>query len=411
MTLSASQTEPDVIVIGGGLNGATLAIALAQSGFSVTVLDAQPQATATAPAFDGRASAIAAASRRLFAAIGVWPHLAPYAQEIRDIVVTDGDLKRGPGPFFLRFDHGDGAADPLGHMAENRHIRMALFARLSELPAIDYRGGVRASSLERTDGAAIVTLQSGARLRGRVAVACDGRRSAIAQAAGVRYVGWDYGQSGLVCSVAHEAPHGGVAHEYFLPAGPFAILPLKENRSSLVWTEKPAFAAAAMRMGDEAFLSEVRRRFGDFLGPVTLAGPRFSWPLEFSLADEYALPRLAILGDAAHGVHPIAGQGFNLGLRDVAALTEVLEDAALRGEDIGALDVLRRYGRMRRFDNTAMALGFDAINRIFSNDSGPLRALRGLALAAADRLDPLRRRLTQAAAGDEGALPRLMRET
>ena len=404
---SGMKTDSDIAIIGGGLNGTALALALGSTGLSVTIFDAAPQTTRSDDAFDGRATAIAAGSRNMLRALGVWDRLGDKAQPIHDILVTDGRVSEGAGASFLHFDHSEVGEEPFGHLVENRHIRRALFDAIADAPTVEHRHPVRVLSLDRDPAKATLSLD-GETDTARLAIACDGRNSPTAHAAGIRYSGWDYPQKGVVCTVEHAEPHGGVAHEYFLPSGPFAILPLTGNRSSLVWTEKTALADAAMGLDDAGFEAEVKRRFGQFLGEVKVTGPRWSYPLSLSLAYDYCAPRLALVGDAAHGVHPIAGQGLNLGFKDAAALTQVIVEAARRGEDIGALDVLKRYERWRRFDNTAMGLGMDAINRLFSNDLTPVRAIRGMGLDLVNRMGPARRFFMRQAAGLSGELPRLL---
>jgi 2-octaprenyl-6-methoxyphenol hydroxylase len=261
----------------------------------------------------------------------------------------------------------------------------------------------------RGPAGATVRLADGRRLEAPLIIACDGRRSALAAAAGIRRLRWDYGQTGLVNAIAHELPHAGVAHQSFFPGGPFAVLPLPGNRSSLVWSERTREAGRLMALDDAAFTAEVAARVGPRLGRIELAGARWAYPLDLSLAERYVAPRLALAGDAAHGVHPIAGQGLNIGLRDVAALAEVLVEAARIGEDIGSALVLERYQRWRRFDATVLALGMDALNRLFSNDNPLLRLTRDAGLAAVGRLGGLRRFFMREAAGLEGAVPRLLR--
>ncbi len=398
----------DVAIVGGGLNGAGLALALAREGLTVRVFDAAPVETRRDDAFDGRATAIAAGSRAMLRALGVWERVADDAQPISDILVSDGRVSDGASPLFLHFDHREVGDEPFGTLVENRHLRRALYDRVSEEDAITHVAPVRVERVAYTPGWATLHLEDGGTHGARLVVACDGRRSRIAQAAGVRYTGWDYGQAGIVCTVEHDRPHRGVAHEYFLPSGPFAILPLTGNRSSLVWTERTAIAETAMALDDARFEAEVARRFGAFLGAVRVTGPRWSYPVSLSLAHDYAKPRLALVGDAAHGVHPIAGQGLNLGFKDAAALAETLGDAVRRGEDIGDLNVLSRYERWRRFDNTAMALGMDTLNRLFSNDLAPLRLARDIGIAAVGRIGPLRRVFMRQAAGMTPGLPRVM---
>jgi len=405
--LALMNTESDIAIIGGGLNGAALALALGSTGLTVTLFDAAPRSVQSDDAFDGRATAIAAGSRNMLRALGVWDRLEGKTQPIHDILVTDGRVSEGAGTSFLHFDHREVGDEPFGNLVENRHIRRALFEALDDSDAVTHRQPVKVKRLDRNVGEAVLTLEDGT-TSAKLAIACDGRSSPTAQAAGIRYAGWSYPQKGVVCTVEHAEPHGGVAHEYFLPSGPFAILPLTGNRSSLVWTEKTDIADAAMSLDDEGFEREVVRRFGQFLGEVKVTGPRWSYPLNLSLAYNYCAHRLAVVGDAAHGVHPIAGQGLNLGFKDAAALTQVLAEAARRGEDIGAEDVLKRYERWRRFDNTAMGLGMDAINRLFSNDLAPVRALRGMGLDLVNRMGPARRFFMRQAAGLSGEMPRLL---
>jgi 2-octaprenyl-6-methoxyphenol hydroxylase len=359
--------------------------------------------------FDGRASAIAFGSRRLLEALGVWPRLAQEAAPINDILVTDGRVSRGASPFFLHFDHREIGTEPLGHIVENRLIRRALAETAAEMTSLRVLHKARASGLSETEGLRIVQLADGRQIAASLCVAADGRKSPLREAAGIQTIGWHYGQTGLVATVEHARPHEGIAQEYFLPSGPFAILPLTGNRSSLVWTERSARAPGFLALDKAGFEAEVGRRFGPYLGPIAVAGPRWSYPLSLHLARGYVRPRLAVVGDAAHGIHPIAGQGLNLGLRDVAALAQVVTDAARRGEDIGAMDVLSRYERWRRFDTVALAMATDLLNRIFSNDIGPLRLARDMGLALAGAIGPARRFFMREAGGDTGVLPRLMR--
>ncbi|PKP85402.1 MAG: 2-octaprenyl-6-methoxyphenyl hydroxylase [Alphaproteobacteria bacterium HGW-Alphaproteobacteria-2] len=398
----------DVLIVGGGLNGPALALALAQAGFTVALVDRLAHETRLDPGFDGRAYALALASRRLFEALGLWPVLAPESQPILDIHVTDGRPGEGAAPWFLHFDHAEIEEGPMGHMLEDRHLRRVLLATMQAEPGIAQIAPAEVVVQEVGPAGVTLTLGDGRRLEGRVLVGADGRGSGTAARAGIARTGWDYGQTGLVCAVEHELPHGGCAHQFFMPAGPLAILPLKGNRSSIVWTERSALAAEVSAMSDADYLATLRPRFGDFLGAIRLAGARSSYPLSLSIAHSFVAPRLALLGDAAHGVHPIAGQGLNLGLRDVAALAEVLLEARRRGEDIGAADVLARYQRWRRWDAVSLALGMDAVNRLFSNDNPLLRAVRDLGLGAVNALPGVRRRFIREAAGLSGDVPRLM---
>jgi 2-octaprenyl-6-methoxyphenol hydroxylase len=239
-------------------------------------------------------------------------------------------------------------------------------------------------------------------------VAADGKHSALRRQAGIKINEWSYAQTGIVATVRHARAHGGVAHEFFLPSGPFAILPMTDNRSSLVWTERADAAPAYLALSDEEFLHEIENRFGEHLGAVALAGPRWSYPLSFHLSQRFIAPRLALLGDAARAVHPIAGQGFNLGVKDVAALADVLQEASGVGLDIGSMSVLENYQRWRRFDSVSLALGMDALVRLFSNDVAPIRLARDLGMAAVGKIPPLRRFFMRQAGADVGALPPLM---
>lgn len=395
----AMETDHDIIIAGGGLNGPALALALAQAGLRVAVVDAAPARARAAAAFDGRAYALAIASKRLLAAIGVWRALEDAAEPILHVKASDGHAGEGPARPFLHFDAAEIEEGPLGFMVEDRHLYAAFLAAMEAEPGVTH---IPATSVEAQDAgpaSLAVTLSDGRRLSARVLAGCDGRQSATAARASIGRTGHGYGQTALVCAVAHERPHAGTAHQYFMPTGPLAILPLKGNRSSIVWSETDDNARAIAALDDAGFLAVLGPRFGDFLGELTLAGPRFCYPLTLTLADRYAAPRVALVGDAAHGVHPIAGQGLNLGLRDVAALAEVLVDAARRGEDIGALDVLQRYEAWRRPDSTALALGMDAVNTLFSNDSSVLRSARDVGMAVVSHIAPLRRAFLRQAAG------------
>ena len=408
--------DADVIIAGAGMAGATLALALASGGIKPLLVDPQPFEAQLAPTFDGRSSAIAYSSFRQWRAIGAGEALEPHAQRIEQILVTDGRTPgaaaRKPSPAFLRFDSSEisGRIDgePLGYLVENRQIRAAL-SQAVLARAIPVIAPMAAQGLAVEPGAAKLTLSDGRVLSAPLAVSAEGRSSVLRKAAGIGVIGWGYGQSGVVATVRMERPHEGVAHEYFLPSGPFAILPLTDNRASLVWTESTARAEALRVASPEAFHAHLMRRFGDFLGTVTIEGPIFVYPLSLLLAERMVAPRLALIGDAAHGVHPIAGQGLNLGLKDAAALAEVLVEAVRNGEDIGAEAVLERYARWRRFDTVSNALAFDAFVRVFSNDNPLMRAVRGAGLAVVNRIAPARRFFMHEAGGGVGDLPELLR--
>jgi 2-octaprenyl-6-methoxyphenol hydroxylase len=254
-----------------------------------------------------------------------------------------------------------------------------------------------------------VTLASGKTLTGRILVGADGRRSGTAERARITRTGWDYGQTAMVCAIEHDLPHHGIAHQFFMPPGPLAILPLKGNRSSIVWSETHANAAAFNALSDEDYLTMLRPRFGDFLGDIRLAGARYTYPLNLTLANSFVAPRVALVGDAAHGVHPIAGQGLNAGLRDIAALAQVLSEARARGEDIASEVVLARYQQWRRFDTATLAVATDLTNRIFASDNPVLRLSRDIGMGVVNAIPKLRRSFIREAAGLTGDLPELMR--
>lgn len=399
--------DADILIVGGGLNGPCLALACAQAGLSSIVIDALPEDVRQGAEFDGRSYALALASVRMLRALGIWDGLEDAAQPILQIKASDGRAGEGAAPFFLHFDSAELEEGPMGHMLEDRHLRRALMAAMEAETLILHRPATTVVA-QSTEGAARVTLASGEVLTGRVLIGADGRRSGTAARAGIRRTGWDYGQTALVAAIAHEKPHEGIAHQFFMPPGPLAILPLPGNRSSIVWSERHADAKRLMAADDAAFLDHLRPRFGDFLGEISLAGQRYAYPLNLTIANAFVGERLALVGDAAHGVHPIAGQGLNLGLRDVGALAEVLAEAKRRGEDIAAADVLARYQSWRRFDTAALALATDGVNRLFSNDNPALRLIRDIGMGAVSAMPSLRRAFMREAAGLTGDVPRLL---
>ncbi|HEY0053706.1 MAG TPA: UbiH/UbiF/VisC/COQ6 family ubiquinone biosynthesis hydroxylase [Caulobacteraceae bacterium] len=406
----------DVVVAGAGMAGATFALAAAHGGLSVALIDPQPFEAQVAPTFDGRASAIAYGSFRQWRVLGLAERLEAQAERIEHILVTDG---RSPGaasrpgwPAFLRFDAEEIAdraeGEPLGYMLENRLIRAAL-AEAVATSDIDLMAPASVTTVERDAGGATVTLADGRVLRAPLVVGAEGRGSTVRTQAGIDVVGWDYAQSGVVATVELERPHGGVAHELFLTGGPFAILPLTGQRASLVWTEPRRRAEALRTASDDAVHAHLMRRFGEYVGDARVVGPRFVYPLGLQLAERMVTDRVALLGDAAHAIHPLAGQGLNLGLKGAAALAEVIVDARRLGEDIGSELVLQRYSAWRRFDTMGLAVGTDLFNRLFSNDLPGLRAVRALGMAAVNRVGPARRFFMEEAGGARGDLPRLLR--
>ena len=398
------RIEADVVIAGGGLVGLTLGVALAGAGIEAVVVDGAPPAAMKDAAFDGRVSSIALGSRRVLDGIGLWPALAEGAQPILEIRVSDGDL-----PLFLHYDHRDVGAGPLGYIVENRAIRAALFERAAALAPLRHLAPASVAALEPTAGGIEARLVDGRSVRARLAVACDGANSGLRAAAGIETVRWSYEQTGIVCTVEHERPHRGIAHERFLPAGPFAILPMTGDRSSLVWTERASLAPALMEAPSAVFARELGARFGDFLGALAPVGPRWSYPLRLTHAKRYVARRLALAGDAAHAIHPLAGQGFNLGIRDAAVLAELVVDRARLGLDIGEGDVLTHYQRRRRFDSVVLIGVTDGLNRLFSNDNQGLRLVRDVGLAAVNEMPPVKRFFMRHAMGLAGDLPRLAR--
>jgi 2-octaprenyl-6-methoxyphenol hydroxylase len=389
--------------------GGLLAIALAQSGVSVALVDRADPADSVDAAHDGRTSAIAFATQRMLQALEVWPRIAVHAEPILEIRVTDGASR-----LFLHYDHRELGDDPLGYIAENRAIRRALLARIGALGRIQFHAPAKLGGQSIEPDHAALRLADGTEISATLLVGADGSESALRQWAGIAATRWDYGQTAIVCTMGHEEPHRGVAHERFLPAGPFAVLPMTDDpaegyRSSIVWTERRRHVPAMLALSDADFAFELYRRFGPWLGDVRVLGGRWTYPLRFLHAERYVTPRFALVGDAAHTMHPIAGQGLNVGLRDVAALAEIVVEAKRLGLDPGAPAMLERYQRWRRFDNQVLLSVTDSLNRLFSNDLGPVRVIRDVGMAAVDRLVPLKRFFMRHAMGTIGELPRLMR--
>jgi 2-octaprenyl-6-methoxyphenol hydroxylase len=396
------------IVIGGGaFAGLALALALRQGlGPELPIIVADP-ALATRPSRDPRATAIVAACRRLFETIGAWADVASGAQPILDMVVTDSKLEDATRPAFLTFSGHVEPGEPFAHMVENRYLIDVLIRR-AVAEGIDLRGLAVSDFAARGDGVT-VTLSDGGVIEASLLVAADGARSKLRERAGIATHGWDYDQSGIVATVGHERDHQGRAEEHFLPAGPFAILPLSGKRSSLVWTEKRAEAARIVALGESEFQAELERRFGLHLGDVKVLDKPRAFPLGYFVARSFISERLALVGDAAHVIHPIAGQGLNMGLKDVAALAEVIVDAARLGIDPGQADVLERYQRWRRFDTMAMGFATNSLNFLFSNESTLLRTERDIGLGLVDRAPPLKSLFIRQAAGLAGEVPRLLK--
>ncbi len=406
--LRGMEQKTDILIVGGGLNGPALALALAQTGHSVTVIDALAETVRKNAAFDGRAYALALASQRLLDAIGVWERVAEHAQPMLEIKVTDGHAGAGPSPFFMHFDHAEIEEGPMGYMVEDRHLRRAFLDAMAKEKGVTQISGRTVIAQEADATRVTLTLDDNSTVTGGLLVGCDGRRSGTAARAGIKRTGWDYGQTALVCAIEHDLPHHGVAHQFFMPPGPLAILPLTGNRSSIVWSERTEAAQRINALPEAEYLQVLRPRFGDFLGDIRLAGDRFTYPLNLTIANSFIGDRMALVGDAAHGMHPIAGQGLNAGLRDVGALAEVLTLAGRRGEDIGSVLVLERYQEWRRFDTAALAMATDVFNKLFSNDNSLLRMGRDIGMGIVGSLPGLRRGFVREAAGLTGDLPKLL---
>lgn len=407
MDRASEETQVvDVLIGGGGVAGLALAVALRQGlGSAFTVVVADPALDRMAN--DPRASAIVAAARRLLATIGVWDRIADEAQPILDMVVTDSRLADAVRPVFLTFDGDLEPGEPFAHMVENPPLQTALMERARESGVVLRPEAVAGFAPAATHLS--VALAGGAHLRTRLLVAADGARSAIRSQAGIATRGWNYGQSAIVTTVAHERDHGGRAEEHFLPAGPFAILPLRHCRSSIVWTEREGEAARILGLGDRDFHVELERRFGLHLGEIEIVGPRRAYPVGLWMARDFVADRIALIGDAAHVIHPIAGQGLNMGFKDVAALAETIVDAARLGLDPGSAATLDRYQRWRRFDTMTMGVATDTLNRLFSNRSDVLRLLRDVGLGLVDRLPGLKQLFIREAAGLAGEVPKLLK--
>ena len=414
-TIIEPDLDCDVVIAGAGMAGATLALALDQAGLKTILVDVAAVLDQLEPSFDGRASAIAYSALRQWRALGLAEALEGVAQPIRRIVVTDG---HAPGP-------GGGAAvtgrmciqasdiedahrdEPLGWMLENRHIRMALDAALTRSNVTCLRPASIAAVQFETNRIE-ARLEDGRRVTARLAIGSEGRKSPLRVAAGLGANGWSYGQTGVVATVQLDRPHDGTAWQHFMPSGPLAILPLTHDRASLVWTERTSRAEALVTISDAAFESLLRRRFSDDIGQPSLIGARFAYPLSLQLSHSSTAKRLALVGDSAHGVHPISGQGLNLGLKDVAALAQVLSDAAKLGEDIGSPLVLDRYARWRRFDTAGSMLASDLFAKSFSNNNPLMRLARDAGLDAVNAMAPLRRLLAREAGGVTGDAPGLL---
>lgn len=434
-SISGPETlETDVLIVGGGMVGMAMAAALGGAGVPTVLVEAEKLPDMAGETFDGRSSAIAYGSQQVLHGIGAWDYLAAHAEPIHDIRVSDGGWQfKAASPFFVHYHFADlppgsvpgikNGQPPFGWIIENRAVRQGLIRRLQELPSVTHLGAMTVTDIDfasknREATPRLATLSDGRQVQARLVIGADGRQSAVRRMAGIGAQELGYKHSAIVCTVHHELAHDGVAHEHFLPIGPFAMLPMKDDvdaaglvrhRSSIVWTEDQRIIPMLLSLTDADLGREIERRFGSTLGRILPVGPRFNYPLKMVLADTYIKEGLALTGDAAHGMHPIAGQGFNMGVRDVAALGEVLVDAHRLGLDIGSLAVLEGYARWRRFDNLMMVAVTDGLTRLFSNDLPPVRLLRDLGFFLFNKAMPLKRVAMRHAMGVVGDLPRLVR--
>ena len=407
------STNPDIIVIGAALNGLAAALALGgrrvKRPLDIMLVDAKDPRGFASSSFDGRASAITTSARRMFEALGIWEKVVHEAQAMDEIIVTDSANPGDQRPVLLHFSADDMGGQPSAHMIENRHLYGAMLEEALASSHITLTVGQMVSHYSFGPGLSVVTLADGTLLRAPLIVAADGRNSPAREAAGIKLIGWPYDQMGLVASVEHELPHHGRAEEHFTPSGPFAILPLPGNRSSLVWSERTEVATCLLALDDDSFAAELRLRFGSHLGAVKMISGRHAYPLAMFIAESFSAERLALVGDAAHVLHPLAGLGFNLGLRDVAALAECVHDAAALGLDIGSTAVLDRYTQWRRFDTVATGAAMDGMNRLFANTNPVLTLLRRAGLLAVNRMGGIKSLFVKEASGASGTVPKLLR--
>ena len=402
------KVDSDIIIVGGGLNGSLMAIAAANIGFSTIVLDSKDNEASAENRFDGRSYALALSSVRLLKNLDIFEDIIDKSQPILDIKILDGKLVQGPSQFSLHFDNNEIHDGPMGQMVEDRFIRKALFTKINKNKQIDYKFNSKVTEHKKQSGYISVTLDNGKKLDTKLLVGADGRNSELANRAEIKKSGWKYNQSALVCAIEHEADHNGVAWQYFMPSGPLAVLPMTGKRSCIVWTEQNANAKAINLFDETRYTKILAARLGNFLGKFKIIGDRHTYPLELSIADRFIDERLALIGDAAHSVHPIAGQGLNAGFKDIAVLAHIIQDAHHRGEDLGSLGVLKRYEEWRRFDSAQLAYSTDLFNKLFSNENEALRLARNIGLKLLDSIPVAKRNIIKEAAGITGELPRLM---
>ncbi|MBI1206659.1 MAG: 2-octaprenyl-6-methoxyphenyl hydroxylase [Azospirillum sp.] len=401
---SGTELRTEVVVVGGGLAGLSLTCALGSAGVPVICIDRDSPALQSGSDFDIRTTAIAYGSRQILAGAGVWPYLDAEAGPILEIRVADNHA-----PLFVHYDHRDLGDHPLGWIVDNRVIRAGVFRRMAELPSVTHLAPATVKRVDRSASGATVVLGDDRVIRARLVVGADGRGSLCRRSAGIGVISWAYRQTAIACTIQHEWPHRGVAIERFLPAGPFAVLPMTGNRASIVWSERAALAPMYLALPEAEFVEELRRRIGDHLGQIRVLGGRSAYPLSILFAERQTDTRLALVGESAHAIHPIAGQGLNMGLRDVAALSEVVVDQFRLGLDVGGPEVLERFQRWRRFDNMLLAAVCDSLVHLFSNDITPVRLARDFGLGVVNQLPVLKKFFMRHAMGVVGDLPRLTR--
>lgn len=405
--IEAMRKTTHIAIIGGGLNGLVMAAAAKAAGLSVILFESQPKTRLEDASFDGRGYALTHGSMRMLNMLGLWEQLAPFAEPILDIKVSHQRGISGHAKA-LHFDHSELPEGPMGYMIEDRYFRRVMLDWVRDQSDITVHFDTRVNAVTYGASCAEVLLENNETYQAQLIIASDGRNSPTARAAGIRKHGWDYKQASLVCAIKHDRPHEGCARQIFTPSGPLAMLPLPDNQSAIVWTERRSRAHQLHEGEVETYLGALHALMGDLLGSISLTGKRYIYPLSIKIAGDFVRPRLALIGDAAHGIHPLAGQGLNLGLKDIAALAETLHDAKSRGEDIGDIAVLRRYQTWRRFDTQMMGLATNSVNAVFSNDFGALRIARDTGIGLTDAIPFLRRTMMRYAAGLSDDLPKLM---
>ena len=399
----------DIIVIGGGINGQVMSLAAAHAGFSVALIDQKKFVEDSLREFDGRAYAIAFSSVQMMKNLNFWKTIEETAQPILNIKVSHGTIERGPASATLQFNNADIEESPMAQMLEDRFLRQCLNIEIKKnalITLIEQRKVIDLIDFKQHKN---LILDNNLELQASLIVASDGIDSPISKKIGIKKTGWKYQQLGLVCAIEHEYSSDNTAYQYFLPEGPLAILPIKNNTASIVWTENIQNALTISEMNDAEYLSVLRHRFGDFLGQLKLTGRRISFPLKLSISEKYVSDRFAVIGDAAHGYHPIAGQGLNAGMRDIAALLDVISSARDRGEDFSSINVLNRYQEWRRFDNQTLGFATDNLNKIFSSYNPLFGSLKNLGMKAVEKSNYAKRAFMRQAAGLNGELPKLMR--